>query len=362
MVFSFFSHLPLMMQWLTSFLLGFVLILLLGKKFIHFLYALRIGQPVRYEDCPTLYKLHEKKKDTPTMGGILLIGVMSGVLILFGNGHSASFWLILLTLIGLGALGAIDDYKKLKLQNAKGISSKKKFLGQISIGGLIAFLLYLNQEGLFFEPIILNQNGHQSLFDSMIVPFPSFSSVPYFLLVPIMLCFFLFVFCGSSNAVNLTDGLDGLAAGSLTIVGSGLLVLMLQSSILPMSEKINFIVAIACMIGVNIGFLWFNHFPAQIFMGDTGSLSLGGLVALSAVFIKKEWIFALMGIVFVGEALSVILQVLSYRYRNKKRIFLCSPIHHHFQYLGWHEVKIVTRFWIVSIIATLIAIGINSCY
>ena len=127
-----------------------------------------------------------------------------------------------------------------------------------------------------------------------------------------------------------------------------------------MVGKINFVIALSVLIGTNIGFLWFNHFPAQIFMGDTGSLSLGGLLALSAVFMKKEWLFALMGIVFVGEALSVILQVLSYRYRNKKRIFLCSPIHHHYQYLGWHEVKIVTRFWIVSILAILVGIGIDS--
>ena len=351
-----------MLQWLIPLFLGFALILLLGKKYIHFLYALRIGQPVRYEDCPTLYKLHEKKKDTPTMGGILLIGAICVVLVVFGNIHAASFWLILLTLLGLGALGAIDDYKKLRLLNAKGISSKQKLLGQLLVGALIAFLLYLNQEGLFFEPIILQRDGHQSLFNSMIVPFASFNQFPYFLLLPVMLGFFLFVFCGSSNAVNLTDGLDGLATGSLSIVGSGLLVLMLGSSILPEGEKINFVIALSALIGTNIGFLWFNHFPAQIFMGDTGSLSLGGLLALSAVFMKKEWLFALMGIVFVGEALSVILQVLSYRYRNKKRIFLCSPIHHHYQYLGWHEVKIVTRFWIVSILATLVGIGIDSWF
>ncbi len=306
--------------------------ILMGKYCIALLYGWKIGQPVRYADCPMLLKLHEKKKDTPTMGGILNIALFVLIGILFFDWKSITSWIFSLTFVLLGALGALDDFKKLKGVSAMGISYKQKLALQTLIGLSMAFLLYYFNAHLF-----------QISFDRT------------YLSIGFSVLFFIFIFCGSSNAVNLTDGLDGLASGCVAIVTIGLLALILiNPSEYP--DVHNLIVCLSIIAGLSIGFLWFNHFPAQVFMGDTGSLSYGGLLGLVAFMMKKEWLYALMGLVFVVEALSVILQVLSFRLRNQKRIFLCSPIHHHFQYQGIHEVKIVTRFWLFTALCVILGI------
>ena len=289
------------------------------------LLSLKVGQPLRYIDTPTLEKLHENKKNTPTMGGGLLIAVFFILGALFLDFSQPSAYLILVGYGLTGLLGAWDDFKKLTGKSAFGLSSKQKFLLQISIGLIICLLAYSIDRQAFF-----------SFFDRKTLP------------IALSISFFVFIFVGSSNAVNLTDGLDGLASGVVAIVSFGLLASCWSSSYFEHSY--NELLSLSMIMGTAIGFLWMNQFPAKIFMGDTGSLSYGAILALISYLLKREWLYAFMGIIFVAEALSVILQVASYRLRNKKRIFLCTPIHHHFQYLGMNEVKIVTRFWIVSII------------
>lgn len=316
-------------------LLACILTIAFGKFAIKILYALKIGQPIRFVHSPKLSELHEKKTSTPTMGGALTLLLFTALAVLFFNWKNPTAWIFSSSYLLLGFLGAYDDLQKLKGSYAKGISSKGKFLLQVSVGSFAIFLTYLLDKDLFFFIF------ERSFFSGCLI---------------CGISFFLFVFCGSSNAVNLTDGLDGLAAGNIAIVSIGLLSLVLMNPG-EFSEQSNTLIALALLSGLSIGFLWFNHFPAQIFMGDTGSLSYGGLLGCIAFFMKKEWIFAFMGMIFVIEALSVIIQVISFRYFNKKRIFLCSPIHHHFQYQGVHEVKIVTRFCLVSFLLVLLVLS-----
>jgi phospho-N-acetylmuramoyl-pentapeptide-transferase len=190
---------------------------------------------------------------------------------------------------------------------------------------------------------------------------------PVFLLNGV-LAFFLIVFVitGSSNAVNLTDGLDGLAAGCLVMVSLVLALFAFLSNHIDLARYLNILyiegsgeiaVYLMALAGASLGFLWYNGYPAQVFMGDTGSLALGGILGVSAVLLRREVLLAIAGAIFVAEALSVILQVLSYRYRNKKRIFLCAPLHHHFEYKGWPETKVVIRFWIISLLFAIIAVS-----
>ena len=332
MLYHYLVQQPLFVQSLTVVLTALILAIVLGKYSVAILYAFKIGQPVRYADCPMLLKLHEKKKDTPTMGGILNIILFVMIGLIFFNWEQVSSWILSLSFLLLGAIGALDDFKKLKGSSAKGITSRQKLFLQIIIGIVIAGLAFIFSPEFFQDSFTRNY-------------------LPYGLSV----AFFVFIFCGSSNAVNLTDGLDGLASGCVAIVSFGLLsVLILNPS--DYKDAYNILVCLSMIIGLSLGFLWYNHFPAQVFMGDTGSLSYGGLLGLVAFMMKREWLYALIGLVFVIEAMSVILQVLSFRFRNQKRIFLCSPIHHHFQYQGMHEVKIVTRFWIFTLLCTILGI------
>jgi phospho-N-acetylmuramoyl-pentapeptide-transferase len=320
---------------LTALLLSFCL----GPSFIKWLRKKqREGQPIR-EDGPASHLL--TKKGTPTMGGALILISLVLSTLLWGQLGNVYVWAVLGVTLGFGLLGGIDDYLKLTKQNSKGLSGKLKLLGQIVISGLALWAI------LAVSP--------QSLSCKLALPF--FKSVLLDLgwfFIPFALC----VIVGSSNAVNLTDGLDGLAIGSIMIVAGcfALISYLVGNSVFANYLQIHFVpgsgeLAIICtaMVGAGLGFLWFNAPPAQVFMGDTGSLSMGGALGMMSVITRHELVLLIIGGLFVIETLSVILQVASFKIRGQ-RIFLMAPIHHHFEKKGWAEQTIVIRFWIVAII------------
>ncbi len=323
----------------------------IGPYCIRKLYELKTGQSIRVEDCPLLVELHKKKKDTPTMGGILILGSMLISLILWMDLTSIYTLIFFVSTIFLGLVGGIDDYLKMKHKNSKGLSSRKKFALQVLLAAAVGICLIWfksPQIGTYFLPFMKGA---------------LFTLKGPLLILGLLIT--IFVITGSSNAVNLTDGLDGLAAGTLVMSAGVLALFAFLSNNLEVSRYLNILyiegsseiaVYLSAMLGACLGFLWYNGYPAQIFMGDTGSLALGGILGIAAVLLRREALLAIVGGVFVMEALSVILQVLSYRYRNKKRVFLCAPLHHHFEFKGWPETKVVLRFWIIALILGLIGI------
>lgn len=353
--------------------------ILIGPLFIRKLYEWKVGQKIRPEDFGLISKLHENKRETPTMGGILILSALLLSLLLFMDWTHAFTWILFFTTLGLGALGGIDDYLKLKHKNARGLSARRKLLGQLLLAGAIAAYLFLPSVSHFLEshglrtPLIREQIvGGESLHLSLqeyaqklYMPFLK-DPVVSGLGVALASALVIFVIIGTSNAVNLTDGLDGLAAGCLILVAACLGLFAFVTNHLEMARYLNILyvegsgeiaVFMGAFIGACLGFLWYNGYPAQVFMGDVGSLALGGLIGVSAVLLKRELLLALIGGIFVIEALSVIIQVGSYRLRNKKRVFLCTPIHHHFEYKGWPETKVTLRFWIIGLILALIGIA-----
>lgn len=353
-----------------SALTAVLITIFLGKGFIKKLYELKIGDRVRKEDCPLLGELHRNKNETPTMGGLLILFSIVVSLFFWMDLKSPFTLLLLFTTVSVGAIGFTDDFLKLVRKNTKGLSGKKKLFFQILISLCIsAYLLYpplteFIHSGAFFPPIEakFGQNGVQSTQEyalSLFVPFIKqgfhFSGM---LAITLMTLFFIFVITGSSNAVNLTDGLDGLASGCVIFSAATFAFIAFISNNLLLSSYLNIpyiensgeiAIFMAATLGACLGFLWYNGYPAQVFMGDTGSLALGGILGVTAVLLKKELLFGIVGGIFVLEALSVILQVGSYKLRNKKRIFLCTPLHHHFEYKGWSEPKVVLRFWIFAL-------------
>jgi len=358
----------------------------IGPYCIRRLYALKTGQSIRVDDCPMLVELHKKKKDTPTMGGILLLISMLIALVLWMDLTSSFTLIFFVATIFLGGVGAFDDYLKMKHKNSKGLRSRKKFGLQVILAAAIGiYLLWFPgsfEKGRFFHPPQAKiqthsiKNRHVDVFSETLTtkeymgryyfPFKKgalFSLSGGFLILGLL--FTIFVITGSSNAVNLTDGLDGLAAGTLVMSAGVLAVFAFLSNNLEISRYLNILyiegsgeiaIYLFALIGACLGFLWYNGYPAQVFMGDTGSLALGGILGIAAVLLRREFLLALAGGIFVMEALSVILQVGSYRWRNQKRIFLCSPLHHHFEFKGWPENKVVLRFWIIAFILAIIAI------
>lgn len=332
-----------------------VLTIFCGKVFIKKLYELKIGQPIRKEECPHLGMLHAKKENTPTMGGILILFSILASLLLWMDLSSPFTIILALTTLVLGFVGALDDYLKLKEKNSKGLSGKKKFLIQSVFSLLLAWYLL----GPFSA-----QNG--AYMSWLYVPFIKGPQIHFY--GPLLILLALFWVCvinGASNAVNLTDGLDGLAAGNVMMVASALAVIAFVSNHYTISSYLNILyiegsgevaIYLCALVGGCLGFLWYNSHPAQIFMGDTGSLPLGGIIGVSSILLRREILLALIGGVFVAEALSVILQVGSYKLRNKKRVFLCAPLHHHFEYLGWAETKVVLRFWIVGFLLSVVGV------
>ena len=338
----------------------------MGPRFINKLYALKTGQSIRVEDCPMLAELHQKKKETPTMGGVLILISMLIALLMWMDLHSSFTLILCLATVWLGFLGGMDDYLKMKHKNSKGLPAKKKFTLQL----LFAVVLGLY---LLWSPL------SEAIHFGNWFPLPGVNYGEYFFPFKkgalftlwgagLILAFIItvVVVTGSSNAVNLTDGLDGLASGCIILVAVVLSIFAFLSNNSEMARYLNIPYIEGCaeigvylcaIAGACLGFLWYNGYPAQVFMGDTGSLALGGILGTAAVLMRREFLLALVGGIFVIEAVSVILQVLSYRYRNKKRIFRCAPLHHHFEFKGWPEQKVVIRFWIIGLILALISLA-----
>ncbi len=348
----------------------------LGPRCINKLYSWKTGQSIRVEDCPLLAELHQKKKETPTMGGILILCSMLVALLLWMDLRSPFTLILFVTTVWLGAIGGYDDYLKLKHKNSKGLRGKKKMFLQLLLAALIGLYLLCPQVsealscGNWFVPPTARE--HAATFT--LQQFMGFYYVPFFKDPLLMLkggmlvlsfLFILFIITGSSNAVNLTDGLDGLAAGCLVMAAVVFAAVAFLSNNMEISRYLNILyiegsgevgIYLCALIGACLGFLWYNGYPAQVFMGDTGSLALGGIIGVSAVLLRRELLLGIVGGIFVAEALSVILQVGSYKLRGKKRVFLCAPLHHHFEYKGWPETKVVLRFWIIGLILAIIGI------
>ncbi|HSW72478.1 MAG TPA: phospho-N-acetylmuramoyl-pentapeptide-transferase [Chlamydiales bacterium] len=358
-----------------------IMTIFLGPRFIKKLYELKIGQSIRTkEECPLLAQLHGKKKDTPTMGGILILSSMLVSLFLWMDLTSSFTLILFLTTIVLGVLGGMDDYLKLKKKNTKGVSARKKLGVQILFSGAIAMYLLVpsfNFGQFFPKPIakeshMVKQDGKKVVQTLSAKEYTERIYLPFFkdpvvsMSGVIAFLFIILVITGSSNAVNLTDGLDGLASGCLLMASSVLALVAFLSNHIDMARYLNILyiegsgeiaIYLFALSGACLGFLWYNGYPAQVFMGDTGSLALGGILGVSAVLLKREILLALVGGIFVAEAMSVILQIMSFRLRNKKRVFLCAPLHHHFEYKGWPETKVVWRFWIIALLLAIVGVA-----
>ena len=323
---------------ITALLISFIL----GPWLIATLQRMQIGQTIRKVGPES----HFVKEGTPTMGGALILLAIILPTLLWADLTNLYIWVTLLVTTGYGAVGFIDDYLKVVRKNSDGISARQKMFWQILIALIAALLLYRSG----------NFDTHLSL--------PFFKNINPDLGVFYIL-FAILVMVGSSNAVNLTDGLDGLAIGPMIIAAGTFLLLayLVGNAKLANYLQITGIqgageLAILCgaMVGAGLGFLWFNSYPAQVFMGDVGSLSLGGALGTIAVITKNEFVLVIVGGIFVIEALSVIVQVISFRYWGR-RVFRMAPIHHHFELKGWAEPKIIVRFWIISIVLALIALS-----
>lgn len=332
---------------ITSFLLS----LLFGNFVIRQLTALKFGQPIRSkEEVHKLFDLHGAKKGTPTMGGILLLGTTIIATLLWARLENSFVWLALFSIVYLGALGFIDDYLKVTQSSSVGIRSRTKFALQCVLAAIVTLFFILNPQ--------LNKIAQQ-----FYIPFfkePIFSNLGW-------LAFFIYllVIVGTSNAVNLTDGLDGLATGcSATVVATYAVIAYIVGNFKIASYlQIPFVsysgeLAVLCMalFGSCLGFLWWNCHPARVFMGDTGSLAIGGLLGVVAICCKQELLLIVIGGVFVLEALSVILQVASFKLTGK-RIIKMAPLHHHFELSGWKENTVIVRFWILSLLFSLLGLA-----
>lgn len=330
---------------------AFLISIFFGNWVIRKLISLKFGQPIRTkEEVNKLFELHGSKKGTPTMGGILIIGSILISTLLWALPENPFVWLVLFSTIFLGGIGFYDDWLKVSKKNSAGISSRLKFTLQCVLAGIFtAFFL--------FNPKLAE------MAKQLYIPF--FKEPIVFLGAPMTFIFYLLVIVGTSNAVNLTDGLDGLATGCTATVAAAYAALAylagnvkaaayLQIPYVIYSDELA--VVCAALLGACMGFLWFNAYPARVFMGDTGSLAIGGMLGAVAICCKQEILLVIVGGVFVMEALSVILQVASFKLTGK-RIFKMSPIHHHFELSGWKENTVIVRFWIMSIVFALLGLA-----
>jgi phospho-N-acetylmuramoyl-pentapeptide-transferase len=332
----------------------------LGPWLINKLRYLQIGQYIR-EEGP---KSHQKKAGTPTMGGILIIISIVVPTLLWADLGNPYVWIATLTLIAFGWIGFLDDYAKVTKQRNLGLSGKRKLLYQFIVGfAFAASLLFMRAWGDFSTA--MNVPFFKSFQPSLLMPQLMANPWTYILGVAPFCIFVALVVVFSSNAVNLTDGLDGLAIGLMVIAAGALTILTYAGGHKDLAQYLQLArnprtaeLTIFCgsMTGASLGFLWYNAHPADIFMGDVGSLGLGGAMAVVAVLIKQEVLLVFIGGIFVLEAVSVILQVGSYKLRQGKRIFKMAPIHHHFEALGWTESKIIARFWIAGLVLALFAL------
>ncbi len=337
---------------LTAMFIGFAL----SPWFIRRLQTRQIGQSIR-DDGP---ESHFSKAGTPTMGGSLILFALVISTVLWADLHNHFIWLTLAITVGYGLIGFIDDYLKLKYGNSKGLPGKIKFGFQVALAGVVFAYLFMDSDLPADWLMIRNR---------LAFPFVAFAKYPISIPGIVYVGFATLVVVAMSNAVNLTDGLDGLAIGPVMVNAFTYLFLAYMAGLsffginiavyldipsVPMAKELT--IFCGAIIGSGIGFLWYNTFPAQVFMGDVGSLALGGALGSLAVFTKNEFLSVILGGIFVLEALSVITQVVSFKLTGR-RIFRMAPIHHHFELKGWPEPKIIVRFWIISIMLALVALG-----
>jgi phospho-N-acetylmuramoyl-pentapeptide-transferase len=319
--------------------------LLLGPWMIRHLRRIQIGQEIREEGPAS----HQSKKGTPTMGGILIITAVVLPTLLWADLNNTFVWIVVGATLLFGGIGFADDYLKITRRQNLGLTARTKFALQVVVAGALgALLVWLSIQGEFSTRLL----------------------VPFFKTVApdlgwLYVGFVIIVLAGSANAVNLTDGLDGLAIGSVLIASATFSVLTYAAGNAIVADYLGIAnikgageVTIFCgsMVGASLGFLWFNCHPAEVFMGDVGSMAMGGALGTTAILIKQELLLILVGGLFVIEAISVIVQVGSFKLRGK-RVFKMSPIHHHFELAGWDETKVVIRFWIIALISSLMALA-----
>ena len=328
---------------------AFLLCLVFGNRVIRKLISLKFGQPIRTkEEVNKLFELHGAKKGTPTMGGVLILGSVIISSILWARPTNGFVWMVLIATIFLGGIGFYDDYLKVARKSSDGISSRLKFVLQCLLAAGFTFFFW-HDAGLWHRA--------QELYIPFFKEPINLGFMAFF--------FYLLIIVGTSNAVNLTDGLDGLAAGCSTTVAATYSMLAYVAATAPAAKYLQIPVVpeageltVLCMAlaGACLGFLWWNCHPARVFMGDTGSLAIGGMLGAVAICTKQELLLVIVGGVFVIEAMSVILQVASFK-STGKRIFKMSPIHHHFELSGWKESTVIVRFWIMSILFALLGLA-----
>jgi phospho-N-acetylmuramoyl-pentapeptide-transferase len=340
--FNVFNYLT--MRAILGALTALVLSFMIGPRMIRRLSVRQIGQPVR-DDGP---ETHLLKTGTPTMGGALILTAIAVSTLLWADLQNLYVWIVLFVTLSFGVIGFVDDYKKLILQDPAGISARQKFFWQ-SVAALIAAIaLYVTATG--------------EVQTSLLIPYFKDLALPLGMFQVVVTYFFI---VGFSNAVNLTDGLDGLAIMPTVLVGGALGLFAYVTGNVNFSAYLDIpyvagtgeiLVFCTAMAGAGLGFLWFNTYPAQVFMGDIGALSLGAALGVVAVVVRQEIVLAIMGGVFVIETLSVIIQVTSFKLTGK-RVFRMAPLHHHFELKGWAEPKVIVRFWIITVILVLIGLA-----
>ena len=355
-----------------------------GRKIINFLRTKQIGESIRDLGLSG----QNEKQGTPTMGGLIILLSTLIPVLLFAKLDNIYIILLIITLLWMGVIGFIDDYIKLSKNNKTGLRGAYKIIGQVILGVVVGATLFFHPEvtvkdqGPFTDQIQAIDNLSEYKSTETTIPFvkdnvfnysdlitwidPSLQSYTWI----VFIFFVVLIIAAVSNGANLTDGLDGLAAGSSAIIVLTLGVFSWVSGNIIFSDYLNIMyiprvgeitIFIGAFVGALVGFLWYNTYPAQVFMGDTGSLTIGGIIAVISIAVRKEWLIPLICGIFLIENLSVILQVFYFKYTRRKygvgkRIFLMSPLHHHFQKKGYHESKIVTRFWIVGIVLAILSI------
>lgn len=384
-------------------IVSLIITMLLGKRIIGFLHRKQVGETVRDLGLNG----QKEKEGTPTMGGLIILSAIIIPTLLFAKLHNVYIILMLITTIWLGLIGFLDDYIKVFRKNKEGLHGRYKVVGQVGVGIIVGATLFWNSNVVVKERISTPQqllNLDPKMQDNTMVKLPEYAkestksmktTIPFvknnefdyssllgfmgdkakdwawILFIPIV----IFIVTAVSNGANVTDGIDGLASGTSAIIGVVLGILAYVSGNFVFADYLNImyipnsgelVVFIAAFVGACIGFLWYNSFPAQVFMGDTGSLALGGIIAVFAIAIRKELLIPIICGIFLVENLSVVLQVSVFKYRKKKfgldyaranRLFLMSPLHHHYQKKGMHESKIVSRFWILGIMLGVLAIA-----
>ena len=340
--FNVFNYLTMraIMGALTALVISFII----GPRMIKRLQVNQLGQPVREEGPET----HLLKAGTPTMGGTLILAAISISTVLWADLENLYVWVVLFVTLSFGVIGYVDDYKKLILQDPAGISAKQKLFWQSSAALVAAIALYVT--------------ATDEVQTSLLIPYFKDLAIPLGMFQVVVTYFFI---VGFSNAVNLTDGLDGLAIMPTVLVGGALGLFAYVTGNVNFSDYLDIpyvagtgeiLVFCTALVGAGLGFLWFNTYPAQVFMGDIGALSLGAALGAVAVVVRQEVVLAIMGGVFVVETLSVIIQVASFKLTGR-RIFRMAPLHHHFELKGWAEPKVIVRFWIITVILVLIGLA-----